>query len=64
VSPLYQDYVMQRCRENCSWREYFVRCTDIEDEILQSIQEVVRMKALVLGDWIKSATVGRDTSRI
>ncbi len=23
-----------------------------------------RMKALVLGDWIKSATVGRDTSRI
>ncbi|XP_065064340.1 uncharacterized protein LOC135690654 [Rhopilema esculentum] len=24
----------------------------------------MRMKALVLGDWIKSATVGRDTSRI
>ena len=24
----------------------------------------IRMKALVLGDWIKSATVGRDTSRI
>ena len=24
----------------------------------------LRMKALVLGDWLKSATVGRDTSRI
>lgn len=24
----------------------------------------IRMKALVLGDWLKSATVGRDTSRI
>ena len=24
----------------------------------------IRMKALVLGDWFKSATVGRDTSRI